>query len=160
VEKAQALIMEVKKLSEKGAICRATSDLGMGFISLIFFVVPKPGSLVPCYKPLNSFILQDGDNQISEGFYSRERLANETRFTLQFLYIQRTKSSYLKFYIVAGPTVAVQSAPFRLSSATCIFTKVLKPVVPGWWASFQGENMGDLGWLQTHNTTIKRHLRM
>ena len=58
-EKSQALALEVKRLSEKEAICPAMSDVKTGFTSPIF-VVPKPGGAwfpIINLRELNCYIL-------------------------------------------------------------------------------------------------------
>ena len=88
------------------------------------------GSSAPYYKPKGTeqlhtlSTLQDGDN---EGFDSRRRLANQSRFKKCLPYDPCTSSTPKVFEIpVAGQFKVV---PLGLSSVPYIFTKLLKPVV-------------------------------
>jgi hypothetical protein len=133
----QVILDEVQSLLEKGAIEPVPPNhVRSGFYSTIFVVPKKSGGLRPIInlKPLNRFLRvpsfkMESLQNVIRSIKPLEWLATiDLKDAYFHVAIHQASRKYLRF-AVQNKSYQFRALPFGISSAPCVITKVLDPVI-------------------------------
>ena len=135
-EKEKLLEAEVLRLLEKGAISPLTIPIAESFISRMFLIPKKDGTMRPIIdlRELNKFV--HSEHFKMEGIHLIQMLLQEGDWMVKLdlkdayyaILIDHSHRKYLAFQF-QGVTYQFDCLPFGLTSAPRVFTKIMKPAI-------------------------------